>query len=508
MLAPIYTATEIRELERAVQSAVPGVSLMALAGRAAAEHARHMAGDHGRTILMLAGPGNNGGDAFAAAVHLKSWFYRVTVAFAGNVNHLPTDARSAFESWRESGGTTVDSIPAHRVDLIVDGLYGIGLGRPITGRDALWIDWANGRRAQGTPILALDIPSGIAGDSGEVLGTAIRASETLTFIGLKPGLLTLDGPDHCGLLHTALLLDQCQLDAATLLPSHGHYVQTPEHTDWPAPRPRNFHKGRAGSVAVIGGQAGMVGAAILAARAALHMGAGKVFLGLPEPSALAVDPLTPELIIRAADALLTGERLSVLAIGPGLGTDGVAQRLTAQGLRTDVAAILDADALNLLSTSQLLQSALATRHAATVLTPHPAEAGRLLGVSTAAVQSDRVRAAREIAKRYRAIVVLKGNGSIIATADGRYWINGSGNPGMAAAGMGDVLTGMVAGLLAQQADAHGATRLGVWLHGAAGDALLASGQGPRGLTASELSLAARRHLNSGPSAHPTTDPSE
>ena len=262
-------------------------------------------------------------------------------------------------------------------------------------------------------------------------------------------------------------------------------------------RPREFHKGLAGSAAIIGGATGMVGAALLAGRTALRLGAGKVFLGLLADSAPQVDIVQPELMLRDPDALLGGQFITAVAIGPGMGTDASAQRLLAQGLDLPLPLVVDADALNMIAAHSSLQASLANRKAATLLTPHPAEAARLLGIDAQTVQANRVAAACRLAARFRCWTALKGNGTVIAATDGRWWINTSGNPGMASAGMGDVLTGMIVSLLAQGVEARLALLAGVYLHGAAADGAAARGCGPIGLTAGELVDVARALLNRG-----------
>jgi hydroxyethylthiazole kinase-like uncharacterized protein yjeF len=261
------------------------------------------------------------------------------------------------------------------------------------------------------------------------------------------------------------------------------------------PRPLNFHKGKAGSVGVLGGAHGMVGAAVLAGRAALKLGAGKVFLGLLTEHPPYVDYVQPELMLRTPRDLLEAGMITAFAAGPGMGTAKSAEQLLREALDAGVPLVLDADALNLIGASKTLQARLPKRSAPSVLTPHPAEAARLLGRATAAVQSDRIKAALELAQRYQAVIVLKGNGSIIANPDGTWLINTSGNPGMASAGMGDVLTGMIASLLAQGANARDATVAAVWLHGAAADSLAAQDQGPLGITAGDVIDAARTIAN-------------
>jgi hydroxyethylthiazole kinase-like uncharacterized protein yjeF len=259
------------------------------------------------------------------------------------------------------------------------------------------------------------------------------------------------------------------------------------------PRARNFHTGMAGSLAVLGGAAGMTGAALLAGRAALKMGAGRVYVGLLEES-LSIDWQTPELMLRHPDDAL-GQDLDAIVVGPGLGTGERAETLLGAALASDLPCVVDADALNLISASEDLRHACARRSADTLLTPHPAEAGRLLALSTADVQADRVKAARALAANLNGHVVLKGAGSILVARDGHWFVNASGNPGMASAGMGDVLAGILGALLAQRYSGESSLVLGTHLHGAAADALVAEGIGPVGLTAGEVADAARRLWN-------------
>jgi hydroxyethylthiazole kinase-like uncharacterized protein yjeF len=234
---------------------------------------------------------------------------------------------------------------------------------------------------------------------------------------------------------------------------------------------------------------------LLAGRAALKLGAGKVFLGLLSEHPPAIDYSQPELMLRTPRELLETGLITAFAVGPGMGTVKSAEQLLREVLDASVPLVLDADALNLVASSKTLQARLPKRSARCVLTPHPAEAARLLGCTTEAVQADRIKAAGELAQRYRAVVVLKGNGSIVSSADAGWQINTSGNPGMASAGMGDVLTGMIASLLAQGADARAAAAAATWLHGAAADALAREHGGPLGISAGDLLAPARRLLN-------------
>jgi hydroxyethylthiazole kinase-like uncharacterized protein yjeF len=485
----IYTVAEIRTLESRAFAAQPEPPLMARAGRAAAEHAQTLLAQGGKRVLVVAGPGNNGGDALEVAAHLKRGFHRVSVVFVGDPAKLSGDATAALQKWRAVDGQLLVDVPhRERFDLAIDGLFGIGLARPLEGRIAALIDTLN---ALTCPVLAIDIPSGLDADTGAVRGCAVRATHTITFIALKPGLLTLDGPDHCG----DITVDAIGLDVEQLLPAQGRTLDRAILDRLPRARPRNFHKGQAGSLAIIGGASGMVGAALLAGRAALKTGAGKVFVGMLDEQAPAVDWLQPELMLRPPEGLLNDGGMDAFAIGPGLGQDANAQRLLALALRSDKPLVVDADGLNLIAAYSVLQNAATARKASTVLTPHPAEAARLLGTDTSAVLADRVQCALELARKFTAHVVLKGNGSVVASPDGHWWINTSGNPGMASGGMGDTLTGIAGSLLAQRVPARDALLAAVWLHGAAADALLARGAGPLGLAAGDLIEPAREILN-------------
>ncbi len=485
---PVFLAGEIREIEQALLSQPTPPPLMARAGVAVAEFARDLLGERGKRVLVLAGPGNNGGDAFVAARQLKQWWYDVTVVFAGTQPKLPADAKAALADWLASGGALHESIPANGDwHLIVDGLFGIGLERPLDGKPAELVNWSN---ASGIPILAADIPSGLHADSGRVLGCAMRARHTLTFIGLKAGLLTLDGPDYAG----EIRLEPIGVDLPESTQPRGWRIESALIATVLPLRRRNSHKGTFGNVGLLGGAPGMVGAALLAGRAALKLGAGRVFVGLFADSP-SVDLVQPELMLRSAQDVLKMNDLDCIAVGPGLGESQAAQHALSAALSHKAPLVLDADALNLLSANPKLQKTLAARTGASILTPHPAEAARLLGTGTDKIQHDRIAAARALSSRFNAAVVLKGNGSICALKNGDWFVNTSGNPGMAAAGMGDVLTGIIASLTAQGGDPDLALLAGVHLHGLAADKLVAAGIGPAGLTASEVIDAGRELLN-------------
>ena len=486
-LRELFLATSLREIEAACLD----LPLMQRAGLAAADLAGELLGGEPGTVLILAGPGNNGGDGFEAAIHLMQRFCDVGLVFVGDSQCLPQDAHAARQRFLAAGGKEFSAIPEGiHWRLIIDALFGIGLQRPLEGRYRALVDTLNGlARAQHCPLLALDCPSGLDGDTGMVRGSAIRATDTITFIAGKPGLITGDGPDHCGRLHLATLA----LEADRIVPADGRIVAHADFANWLRPRRRNSHKGSNGSAGILGGAPSMVGAALLAGRAALQLGAGRVYLGLIDTSAPAVDPMQPELMLRTAETLLSTP-LDALACGPGLGIDPVRIELLEAALELDLPLILDADALNLVAREGNLQVALASRDAPNLLTPHPAEAARLLDSDVAAVQADRIAAACEIAAKLNAHVALKGCGTVVATPGGQWSINTTGNAGMGSAGMGDVLTGIVVALLAQGWPTEAALTAGVHLHGAAADALAAT-QGMVGMCAGETIGAARRTLN-------------
>jgi len=484
-LEPVLGVAGIRALEKAAH----GAPLMARAGAAAAEVAAAMLATRSGTIVVLAGPGNNGGDGFVVAARLAAAFHDVAVVFRDDAKKLPADAAAAWQAFTATGATTRRDPPAGEPALVVDALFGIGIARPLAARHAELVAWAN---ACGAPILALDVPTGLDADTGIAVAPAIRADATATFIALKPGLLTAAGPELAGAL-TVHRLDVA-IDAAH---AEGHRL------DWPAiasrlpdvlhRRARNAHKGTFGTLAIIGGAEGMQGAPLLAARAAMRLGAGKVVVGFASSDHPGVDLTAPELMLRDAESALAGA--DALVVGPGLGQSEAARALVARAIAAPAPLVLDADALNLVAADAALRAALRSRHAPRVLTPHPAEAARLRGTDVAGIQRDRCAAARALAHELGAHVVIKGSGSVLAHPDGRYDINATGNPALATAGTGDVLAGMVGALLAQRIDAADALRIGVCAHGAAADALVARGIGPLGVSATAFADAARDLVN-------------
>lgn len=483
---PLFNRATLRRIE-AAHAAEP---LMQRAGMAAAEWAATLARDIDGAILIFAGPGNNGGDAFEMASQLRQRGMAVEVVFPGQAARLPADAGAAHSRFIAAGGDTQQHIPNGRWSLIVDGLFGIGLSSAPEGPYAELVSAMNALAHQhGCPLLALDCPTGLDVDHGNTAGIAVRANHTLTFIGGKPGLFTADGPDHCGEIRVAQLGLTPNPDEAD-----GHTIGPELFATHLRPRRQNTHKGTYGSAGLLGGAHSMLGALFLAGRAALRLGAGRVYLGALAPDAPAVDPHQPELMLRKPEGVL-GAGLQALACGPGLGTSLQAIRLVEHALALDVPLVLDADALNVLALEGNLQTALASRAAPTLLTPHPAEAARLLDADIAEVNADRLGAAGDIASRFSCHVVLKGCGTVVTAPDGRWWINTTGSAALATAGSGDVLTGMALSFLTQGWEMEAAALAAVHLHGAAADALVAEGVGPIGLTAGELVDSARRLLN-------------
>lgn len=491
----LYSVSEIRAIEQASLAALPAGTLMQRAGKAAARAALDMLAESwsNARILVIAGPGNNGGDALEAARLLADDGQQVTVLLFSDANRQPADAQQALTRARSSSVRFEDvavasAVMTQRWDLVIDGLYGIGLVRPITGTQRGLVEAIN---TLSCPVLALDVPSGLDADTGNIVGeegVAVCARRTITFIAGKPGLHTLHGRDHAG----DVQVDSLDIDEIHFMPARAHLNGIEWFLQFLRLRQHASHKGSYGDVTIIGGAHGMSGAPVLAARAAAKCGAGRVFAAFIG-EAPAYDSGQPELMCRVADSIDLNS--GSLVVGPGMGISRDAHDVLAKALHTQRPLVLDADALNLIATEPGLQHKLAQRNAPSILTPHPLEAARLLQASTGEVQADRLAAARELARRFNSIALLKGSGSVIAKADGELVINPTGNPALATAGTGDVLAGICGALLAQSFPAWNAALAAAWLHGKAADVLVADGIGPIGLTASELIPSARTLLN-------------
>jgi hydroxyethylthiazole kinase-like uncharacterized protein yjeF len=452
---PLHGIAATRQLESAAAADLHPHALMQRAGLAAARLALAIA-PHSRTIWLACGPGNNGGDGLEAAMHLQQWGKASIITWLGSPGSAPSDARASFERARAAGVQFADTPPPD-CDLCIDALLGIGATRPAQGQMAEWMDRIN---ALSSPVLAIDLPSGLNADTGASHGPCVKASHTLSLLTLKPGLFTAQGRDMAGQVwfdDLAIRLAASMAPRATLIGA-------------PAPRMRAHasHKGSFGDVAVIGGAAGMTGAALLAASAALHQGAGRVFVGLLDGGRLSVDPGQPELMFRPLDALDPAQLTVVCGCGGGSAIAAQLPRL----LSTAPRLVIDADAINSIANDPQLEKLLQARQhrgRQTVLTPHPLEAARLLSSTAAHVQSDRLAAAEQLAQRFDCTVVLKGSGTIVAAPGEVSAINPTGNARLATAGTGDVLAGMIGTRLANGQPAFHAACEAVWLHGHAAD---------------------------------------
>lgn len=461
---PLFDIAAIRRAEQSAAAQLPPHTLMQRAGLAVARLALAVA-PHARTVWVACGPGNNGGDGLEAALHLKQWGQQPVVSWLGREESMPPDAKASLRRAREAG-VAFSATPPASWDLGIDALLGIGAGRALEGPLLEAAGRLNGSPA---PVLAVDIPSGLSADTGG--GTGVQAQHTLSLLALKPGLFTANGRDAAG---------QAWLDDLGAPPADAEACAWLAGPPPIARRPHASHKGSYGDVAVVGGATGMVGAALLAASAALHAGAGRVYVAALG-DAPAYDPDQPELMFRACDHLAVDSMAVAAGCGGGDAIRGALPRL----LSTAAALVLDADALNALAADSQLQALLQARGRRgrpTVLTPHPLEAARLLGTGTAQVQANRIAAARALAQRFQCVVVLKGSGTVTAQAGGRALINPTGNAGLATAGTGDVLAGMIAARLAQGETAFDAAWSAVHRHGAAADAWPAG----QALTASAL----------------------
>ncbi|HUA81487.1 MAG TPA: NAD(P)H-hydrate dehydratase [Dyella sp.] len=471
----LYTVDQVRALDRRAidDLGISGFELMSRAATAAfACLCRRW--PQARRIVVFCGPGNNGGDGYLIASLAHGSGFAVDVV---ELSDAPgADAALARDTWQRGGGTTHHwhtDVSLPYADVYVDALYGTGLNRAPDVVSSALIERIN---ASGLPVLAVDVPSGLNADTGHCPGAAIQARVTISFIAPKRGMYTGQAPSKTGeLLVDALglpdiLWQGMPTDASLLDAMHL------------SPRARDAHKGDSGHVLAIGGDSGTAGAIRLCGEAALRSGAGLVSIATRIEHLTALNSARPELMAHGThgpqelQALL--ERATVLAVGPGLGQGAWGHALWLTALDSGKPLVLDADGLNLLAREYRRFST------PVVLTPHPGEAARLLDKTTADVQANRFDAVREMARRYGAVVVLKGAGSLIANQDGRLDVCTWGNPGMGSGGMGDLLTGVIAALMAQGCGAWDAARMGVGLHARAGDA--AARKGERGLLASDL----------------------
>ena len=485
---PLYRANQVRELDRIAieEMGIPGICLMERAGCAAFSILK-CCKPKARRIIVLCGTGNNGGDGYVLARLAYLAGYDVTVLQIGDTAKLTGEARIAYEAMTEVGLLTqvFSEKKLSIVDVVIDALFGTGLDREVSGQ---WREAIEALNRCTCPILSVDIPSGLHADTGTVLGVAVRADVTVSFIGLKQGLFTGAGPDYCGKVY----FDELQVPAAI----YKSIKSTVTRLDYNVlktalpKRSRIAHKGTFGHVLVIGGDSGMMGAVCMAAEAAARVGAGKISVATRTAHAALVNIRRPEIMSHGVE---TAEELTpllnnadVIAIGPGLGQSLWARAMLEAVKNIPKPIVVDADALNLLTKAPF-------RFPNSVLTPHVGEAARLLETTTTDIQADRFDAARILQLRFGGVCVLKGAGTLVVDPNGAIGVCTTGNPGMACGGMGDVLTGVIAGLLAQGFSTTEAAHLGVCLHGKAGDK--AAQDGERGLLPSDLFPWLRHYAN-------------
>ena len=475
----LYRAAQVRELDRtAIEGfGIPGEVLMERAGTKAYRLLRERWPDT-RDLTVVCGVGNNGGDGYVVARLALQEGLSVRVLQLGDPARLQGDALRMADAYRDAGGApeAYTTLP-RKTDLIVDAVLGTGLERPVTGP---WAEALVQINAHPAPVLAIDIPSGLHSDTGEILGVAVEAAATISFIGLKQGMFTGSGPDCCG----EIRFDGLSVPAAV----YGREIVSARRIDWDRqsgvlrPRRRTAHKGDMGHVLVIGGAPGFSGAARMAAEAAARTGAGLVSVATHPGHAAWLNLGRPELMCHGVEGAAALQpllaRADAVALGPGLGQSEWGRELYDAALAVRRPLVMDADALNLLTRAP-------RRQEHWVLTPHPGEAARLLRSGTNEVQRNRFSAAERIQDLYGGVVVLKGAGTIIHGGSLPPAVCSQGNPGMASGGMGDVLTGILATFLAQGLEPEEAACTGVCLHAAAADAAAREG-GERGLLATDL----------------------
>lgn len=495
----LYQRQAVRELDRYTieELGVPGYELMSKAGRFAF-HCIMKQWPHTTHMIILCGGGNNGGDGYIVASLAKKHGLKVELYTLSPPEKLRGDALTAYQE-ALSNNVLIQPFsrlsPEHRHSdecVIVDAMLGTGLVDDVKGDYLTAIKDCN---QSGLPIAAIDIPSGLCADTGKVLGDAIEAEMTCTFIGNKVGLLTGQGSRYCG----ALRFDDLDVpaEAYSQVNESCTLLQLHRFASTLCPRKRSAHKGHFGHTVVIGGNNGFGGAIVLAAEASARMGAGLTSVATRTQHLNAILTRSPEVMVHPVEhgnhLLPLLERASVVVVGPGLGQDAWSEQMLHHALEQDIPTVLDADALNLVATGTYGDT-IKKRTAPLVMTPHPGEAARLLGKTALEVESNRLQCAEQLSKKFSCHALLKGSGSLIHHPDGTMRLCAYGNPGMASGGMGDVLSGMLGGLIAQEFSIETAMDLAVTLHAKAAD-ISAQESGERGLLASDLIPKARLELN-------------
>jgi hydroxyethylthiazole kinase-like uncharacterized protein yjeF len=454
----LYAVDQTRQIEQQAAASLAPNTLMQRAGLAIAKLALAIAPSAER-IWLACGPGNNGGDGLEAALHLQRWGKQTFITWLGQPTLAPPDSAAACQRVMLAG-IPIESEPTGSFDLCIDAM--LGIGTQLREPQNKMADWITRINSLGVPVLSVDVPTGLNSDTGQVTALHVKASHTLSLLTLKPGLFTAFGRDAAGTIwldDLGIQVNNMQFIDCTARLNSKPRIQ---------PRPHASHKGSFGDVAVVAGAPGMSGAALLAACAALHAGAGRVFVSLLDGGSLTVDPQLPELMFRPIDTL----DFSVMTVVVGCGGGEAVRAVLPKALSTAAQLVMDADALNTVAAVSSLQALLINRSARgvpTILTPHPLEAARLLTMSTSQVQNDRLAAARQIAQQYDCTVVLKGSGTVIAAAGHTPAINPTGNARLSSAGTGDVLAGMIGAALAAGLKPFDAACQAVYRHGELAD---------------------------------------
>lgn len=487
--APIYQTQQIREFERLAEErfGITGQIMMQRAGKAAFDFLQRR-WPQAQKISVFCGSGNNGGDGYILAHQAHERGFHVSIWQVGNQANMKKEARNAYEICRQAKldiNPFEETINLQHPDVIVDAICGLGLHQPL--RDDIVTVIKKIQRTH-VPILALDMPTGIDADTGQVLGTAVQATATITFMGLKLGLLTGSGIAYTGELINNDL--QLPTDLFSCVSPVAEKIHLSSYAPYLKPRARDWHKGLSGHVLVVGGDIGFSGAPRMAGEAALRIGAGLVTIATHPENAPMMNVTRPEImchgIVYPNELVPLIKKADVIILGPGLGQSGWSKEIWEYICAQELPLVVDADGLNLLSHTERVNDNW-------VLTPHPAEAGRLMNETAQTIQADRFSAIKAIQKRYGGVCVLKGAGSLVLSPNALPALSDKGNPGMASAGMGDVLSGVIGGLIAQGIPLGEAAKLGVCIHAMAGD--LAAKEGERGMIATDLMPYLRRLSN-------------
>lgn len=487
--SPIYQTQQIREFEHLAQErfGITGQVMMQRAGKAAFDFLQRR-WPQAQKIIVFCGGGNNGGDGYVLASLAHERGLQVSIWQVGNQDNMKDEAKNAYETCKQQNIEIEyfnDKVNVGHSDVIVDAICGLGLHDNL--REDIVTAIKKMQRTQ-IPIFAIDIPTGIDADTGQIQGSAVHATATITFIGIKLGLLTGSGIAYTGELVCNDL--QLPMELFSYVTPVAEKIHLSSYAAYLKPRSRDWHKGLSGHVLVVGGDVGFSGAPRMAAEAAFRVGAGLVTVATHPKNALMLNVTCPEIMCRgishASELKPLIDKADLIVLGPGIGQSTWAQTLCEYIWEQDLPLVVDADGLNLLSHTDKFNENW-------ILTPHPGEAARLINETSQTIQADRLTAIKTINKRYGGVCVLKGAGSLVLAPNSLPALCDKGNPGMASAGMGDILSGVIGGLISQGIPLSEAAKLGVCMHAMAGD--LAAKEGERGMVATDLMPYLRRLSN-------------